>query len=334
MYSSQFASINSTIVRLTSHRPLAPMFKLATQRIAMRMASAFAPRFAVKQAVERFMTPPRFAHPVAEQQLLGSGEVMDIASPFGNIRAWRFGERAAPLVLFSHGWGGRGAQFRSFVPALLNAGYQVVLFDHIGHGQSEGRKSTLVEFWRGLEVLIRALDAQGFRLIGLVGHSLGAAAVASALRGVAGKDSMNGPHALRTVLIAPPSSVIRYSKFFARYLGISERIRDAMQFRLEQRTGVAWQDFELPHSVNRIDAKALIIHDRDDRQVGVASGLAIARAWPDARFHGTQKLGHMRILRDADVIQRTIDFISAQVEFLPPPAADERSFYQEPAPLY
>ena len=221
-----------------------------------------------------------------------------------------------------------GAQFRAFVPALLDAGYQVVLFDHIGHGHSGGDYSSLVDFWRGLETVLVELTARSLKVHGLIGHSLGGAAIASALRGSATATEM------RAVLIAPPSSVIRYSKFFARYLGISERIRDAMQWRFEQRTGVAWQEFELPHSVARIRAKALVIHDRDDRDVGIDSGLAIARAWPDARFHETRRLGHNRILRDREVIQHTVDFLGNRVEFQRPPAAGERSAYSEPAPLY
>ena len=326
MTTAHFSTFNSTIVRLINQQVL------LAQRAMMRLASTLAPRFAVKQAMDRFMTPPRFPQPEAEHALLANAAAMDLVMPLGSIRAWRFGERAAPVILFSHGWGGRGAQFRSFVPALLDAGYQVILFDHIGHGQSAGRKSSLVDFWRGLEAVLRALDAQGFMITGLVGHSLGSAAIASALR------SMPLASGLRTVLIAPPASVIRYSKFFARYLGISERIRDAMQWRFEQRTGVAWHEFELPHSVDRIAAKALIVHDRDDRDVGIDSGLAIARAWPDARFLETRRLGHNRILRDRDVIQNVVDFLADRVEFMRPPAAGERSPFErddnEPAPLY
>ncbi|HEX9390262.1 MAG TPA: alpha/beta fold hydrolase [Usitatibacteraceae bacterium] len=330
MTTAQLPSFNSTIVRFMARHPIAPALRRGVQRVGMRLASAVAPRFAVRQAMDRFMTPPRFPRPEAEHALLDNATALDIATPLGDIRAWRFGEPTAPVILFSHGWGGRGAQFRSFVPALLDAGYQVILFDHIGHGQSAGRESSLVDFWRGLEAALKALDAQGLVLAGLVGHSLGAAAVASALRGMPPGQTQG----LRAVLIAPPSSVIRYSKFFARYLGISERIRDAMQWRFEQRTGVAWQEFELPHSVDRIAAKALVIHDRDDRDVGIDSGLAIARAWPDARFHETRRLGHNRILRDREVIQHVVDFLGGRVEFLRPPASGERSPYREPAPLY
>lgn len=315
---------NSTIVRLINRKNLAMM----AQRAAMRAASIVAPRFAVKQAMLQFMTPPRFSPPAAEASLLARGSAIDIVTPLGTIRAWRFGEPDAPVVICSHGWGGRGAQFRAFVPALVDGGYQVLLFDHIGHGHSTGRESSLVEFWRGLDAMLRELAAQDLRIAGLIGHSLGAAAVAATLRG------LPAAAGVRAVLIAPPSSVIRYSKFFARYLGISERIRGAMQWRFEQRTGVAWREFELPHAVDQIAAPALVIHDRDDRDVGIDSGLAVAHAWPNARFYETHQLGHNRILRDREVIQHAVDFLGNCVEFQRPPAVGERSPYLEPAALY
>ena len=90
----------------------------------------------------------------------------------------------------------------------------------------------------------------------------------------------------------------------------------------------------MPQSVNTITTPALIIHDRDDRMVRIESGMAVARAWPDARFHATAKLGHHQILRNREVVQHTIDFLSDQVAFQKPPAIGEYSGYQEPAPLY
>lgn len=54
----------------------------------------------------------------------------------GKLAAWRFGNPSHPAIITSHGWGGRGAQFREFVPALVASGYQVWLFDHVGHGEA------------------------------------------------------------------------------------------------------------------------------------------------------------------------------------------------------
>ena len=232
----------------------------------------------------------------------------------------------------SHGWGGRGAQFRAFVPKLVEAGYQPIIFDHIGHGMSEGRQAALVDFWRGVDAVWDHTSAGGVAVAGLIGHSLGSAGIASALR----RPLSGAPHSgnPRAVLIAPPASLIDYSRLFSRYLGIPERIRAAMQWRFEKRYGVDWQEFELPDSVQSINAPVLFIHDRDDKETRFDGGIALARTWPDARLFATEGLGHRRILRNAAVVQSTIDFISDSVRFSPPPASGTGYAYDEPARLY
>jgi pimeloyl-ACP methyl ester carboxylesterase len=248
-----------------------------------------------------------------------------VSAVWHRIAAWRFGPRDAPAVILSHGWGGRGAQLRSFVPALVAAGYQAVVFDHIGHGSSEGRESTIVHFLRGLDAVTARLEAQDVHVAGIIGHSLGAGAAASWLNETS-RD-------LRVVLVAPPTSIERYSGYFARRLGIAEPVRHAMQEHLERSLGYPWKEFELPQSVARVRAAALVIHDAGDRDVTPASGLALARAWPGARWLGTRGLGHRAILRDESVVNDAVDFIADRVVFSPPPARGERSAFGAPAPL-
>jgi len=324
---------NSTIVRIINSRIALKSIPRLLARTRMRVVSALAPRWALQTALDQFITPPRFEHSAAEKSLLADAEAITVATRFGRIAAWRIGDASRPAVLMSHGWGGRGAQFRAFVPALQEAGYQVVLFDHHGHGMSEGRQASLIDFWRGLEAVWDHLSDRGIVVTGMVAHSLGGAAVGSALRRSLTRRHRDAPLP-RVVMLAPPASLIRYSHLFARWLGISEQVRSAMQWRIEQRFGVDWEEFELPQSVATIRAPALFIHDRDDRETRFESGLALARAWPDARFHATHGLGHRRILRNSEVIHRTVDFLSDRVEFLHPPAAHERSSHLEPSPLY
>jgi pimeloyl-ACP methyl ester carboxylesterase len=326
-----FAHLNSTIVRFSFR--FIKHSRHALSRAGMRVAATVAPRAVLARASEIFITPPRFAHSEPEKRLLEAGEPMRIDTDLGAISAWRFGELAQPCVIMSHGWGGRGAQFRAFVPRLLAQGYQVILFDHIGHGFSDGRQAALVHFWRGVEAVWDHAVQRRIDVVGLIGHSLGGAAVASALRRPLHRTQTQAPMP-RAVLISPPESLIGYSRLFVRYLGIPERIRAAMQWRFEQNYGVKWQEFELPNSVENIQAPSLFIHDMDDRETRASGSMALARAWPDARFHATHGLGHRRILRDRATIQAAIDFIGDQVEFQHPPAKGERTSYDEPAPLY
>jgi pimeloyl-ACP methyl ester carboxylesterase len=287
--------------------------------------SALAPQRAVDIAARHFSTPPRFEHTARERELLSSGTRYDVPSPRGRIAAWRYGRLDRPAIVLVHGWGGRGAQLGAFVPPLLEAGYQVILFDHVGHGHSEGAHATLVHFWDGLDAVAADAEARGSRVDGLIGHSLGAAALGAWL------NETGRP--VRAVLVAPPISVERYSGYFARRLGIAEPIRRQMQEHFERALGRRWSEFELPGAVAKVRAPALVIHDRDDHEVTFGSGLALARAWKGARFVATRGLGHRRILRAPEVVQDAIDFIADRVVFAPPPARGESQPFFAPAPI-
>lgn len=330
---------NSTIVHFFQSG------KHALIRGGVCVAAAIAPRMVLARATALFTTPPRFRHTDAEMRLLAGGERLHVRVNNGrlagslaasaaetSIAAWRFGNLSHPCVVLCHGWGGRGAQLRAFVAPLIAAGFQVVTFDHIGHGMSAGQQATLPDFWRGLEAVWDNLTERGIHVEGMIGHSLGGAAIASALRRPLTRLFLNTPTP-RVVLIAPPDSLINYSRRFVRYFGIPERIRAAMQWRFEQRYGVPWTEFELPHSVATIRAPALFIHDRDDRETRATGSEALAREWRDARFRVTRELGHRRILRDRATIQAAIDFLGDTVEFQRPAPVGERSPFEEPAPF-
>ncbi len=309
-------SRNSTNVR--------NVVNLAWYRLSLAVTSALAPRTAVDQAARLFSTPPRFEHTARERELLALGTGYAVDTRYGPLAAWRFGRADRPIVLLVHGWGGRGAQLRAFVPVLVDAGYQVVIFDHVGHGYSEPRESTLVHFIAGIDAVVADAEGRGAKVVGVIGHSLGAAAAGSWLN--------RTRREMRAVLIAPPTSVERYSGFFARKLGIPEPVRRAMQERFERSLGQHWSQFELPQAVADVRAQALVIHDAGDREVAQAGGIALARAWPGARFSATRGLGHRMILRDATVVRDAVDFLANEVEFAPPPACGAAAF-GAPAPI-
>ncbi|HSJ95703.1 MAG TPA: hypothetical protein VLC53_01440, partial [Myxococcota bacterium] len=180
-------------------------------------------------------------------------------------------------------------------------------------------------FWNDIDAVVADLEARGAVLAGLVGHSLGAAAAAAWLN--------HTRRTLRAVLVAPPVSVERYSGYFARRLGIPEPVRRAMQERLERALGRRWSEFELPQAVAQVAAQALVIHDAAAREVAPAAGLALARAWPRARFLQTRGLGHRRILRDPGVARDAVDFIAGRVVFAPPPPPGTSRAWDAPAPI-
>ena len=315
--SSRATALNSTNVRKT--------MAFAWERIALGVTSALAPGHAVERAARLFATPPRHSHTEREVELLRTGRGFVVPLGLARIAAWRFGAEDRPAIVFSHGWGGRGAQFRAFVDPLVEAGYQVILFDHEAHGHSEGSEASLIHFLKAIEAVVAYVERKGARVAGLVGHSLGAAAVGAYLNAT--------QRDLRAVLLAPPVSIERYANYFARRLGLPRAIRNAMQERFEQRLGRRWKEFELPGSVANAKAPALVIHDEGDPDVPFESGLALARAWRDARMVRTRGLGHRAILRDPGVVRDALDFLADRTVFPRPLAHGEASPFRAPAPI-
>jgi pimeloyl-ACP methyl ester carboxylesterase len=269
----------STNVRLAASRLLFP-----------ELAGAFAERL--------FLRPPVPRDAVASALDLIDGRSSVVIHKGRHITTWRWGSRDAPAVLLVHGWGGYAAQMRAFVFPLLSAGYRVIAYDQPAHGVSEGRLTGLPDF---ADVLAEVAWHHG-EVRAVIGHSLGATAAAMA-------HAWNKVEVKKIILVSPPSDLLGYSRRFARWHWMPEPLRRAMQAAIEERYGLRWEELELARVAPRLNAQALIIHDKDDRVVPWKQGAAFARAWRGARFLATQGLGHRRILEDAAVTEAAAEFI-------------------------
>lgn len=270
------------------------------RRLALRASSALAPGIAGLWAERLFLTPPRPRLPQSTFFDFLDAHAGFVEHRGRSLATWRWGPQDAPAVLLAHGWGGHAAQMRGFVQPLLSAGYRVIAYDQPAHGLSEGRLTGLPDFAGA----IAAVAAWHGNVRHVIAHSLGGVAAALALsRGLAIE---------RAVLISPPSDLVGYSRRFARWLWIPERVRRAMQAAVEERFGVRWRDFELPRIAPRLGAPALVIHDRGDTLVPWSQGAALAQAWPGARLLSTDGLGHGRILEHPLVTGAALDFVTGR----------------------
>ena len=242
--------------------------------------------------------PPRRARLKREERALAGGEFLRTPFLAGSLPTWTWGE--GPAVLLMHGWGGHAGRLTPFVRALTRAGFSVVAFDAPGHGIARGRVSSLPEF----VAAIRAMEAARGPFHAVIGHSLGAAAAALAVR--------DGLAAQRLVLLAPPSEMEAYTGRFARIMRIPPPVRDSMKERLEKRFRIRWAELRVAGSPASADVSLLIFHDRRDVRVPLSDGIAIVDSWPNARLVRTRGLGHHRILRDARVISRAVAFLAGR----------------------
>lgn len=300
------AAMNSTTVRL----PVQAMI-----RAYFGIASRLLPGVARRQAERWFTMPPRYAgrrtHPVPARR-------ETVVADNRRLAVWQAGPAAGPAVLLCHGWGGSSVQMGSFVAPLLGRGYRVVWFDQPGHGESGRGAVGLPDFVRALEALAETHGP----FEAAVGHSLGAAALALALR--------RGLALERVVFVSPPASLNEHAHNFARLLGITPRIREAMRRRLEHRYGVRFAEIDRIEELESLSLPALFVHDSTDREVPFEHALRLSEHLPGARLLKTHGLGHFRILRDPAVVGTIVDFVGGDGDHLPA----ELPPLPPPAPIY
>src|SRR5467141_2219662 len=114
----------------------------------------------------------------------------------------------------------------------------------------------------------------------------------------------------RVVFLAPSANANSYSAQFAALLGVDGPVMASMRGRLERRLGFSWKDLNIPALASGMRVPLLVIHDRDDREVGWGDGAAIAQSWPRAELVTTTGLGHHRIVSDPAVIRQVVTFLS------------------------
>jgi pimeloyl-ACP methyl ester carboxylesterase len=207
---------------------------------------------------------------------------------------WGSGDRAVLLV---HGWGGHGLQLQAFVEPLVARGFTVASFDLPSHGESEGKRTNVIEFGAALSAISRELPP----LAAVVAHSLGGAAVMGAMaRGQLEAD--------RLALIAGPAHFHTARERFLAMTGISERTFQGMRSKIERRTGLNWTDIEPMNVAPRLRVPGLIVHADNDEELPFEHAETLSRLWPNAKLSAKTALGHYRILRDPQVVEEVVAF--------------------------
>jgi pimeloyl-ACP methyl ester carboxylesterase len=189
---------------------------------------------------------------------------------------------------------------RTFVPALVAAGYRAVAFDGPAHGASEGRSTSLPAFADAITAVARAADARA-----VIAHSMGGASTLLALS--------RGLSLSRAVILASPSSAERIWNRHASALGLPGPVAAEARRILEERVGTGFAALGVAQVAPRVPIPVLVVHDADDAEVPWASGDEIARALSGARLETTHGLGHRRILRDPGVVARAVSFLEEEV---------------------
>ena len=260
-----------------------------------RLSSSLAPELAARRGLDLFLKPQRHRRPGWEQELLAQGERIDFP---GGVAVWRFGH-GPKRALLVHGWDGRGSQLGRFVPALLEAGFEVILFDFPAHGDSDGKHTHLREW---ISVLGDLAESFG-KIDAVIAHSLGGTATLLA----AALDARLKPKAV--VVIGSPNYIADIFQGFYGIVGMRGRARHKFEQKIFEKTQIhPRRDFPTSFAP-LLQVPLLVVHDLDDDAVKFDHAQQLMREMPGARLLKTQGLGHRRILKSEEVVEDIIDFL-------------------------
>lgn len=258
----------------------------------LNLIGRFFPSVAGAWAVLVFSTPKRFPRSEWEEELIKAAK--PIAFKTG-LRGWEWG--SGPTILLVHGWQGRGTQLGALVLPLIEDGHRVVALDGPAHGSSPGRRTNVRAFGLSIKRVVFELG----KVKAIVAHSFGASATAVAVAEAVPVE--------RVVLVAAPVNPQDVIDLFKRRLRLSRRVGRSFQRKLERWAGAKAKHLHVGRIGAKVSVPALIVHDRQDKEVPFENAERIVARWKTARLCALDGKGHRRILRDPE-------FISAVREFL------------------
>lgn len=274
-------------------------------KTAFKLTQMFLPGIAGKWVVKLFFSPRKFNRPKWESDFLKNAQKKRI--PFKSsyklgshedyyIR-YEWGADGSPAVLLVHGWEGRGSQMGYFVQPLLNAGYRVITFDAIAHGDSPGMRTNMPEFAQ----IIKNIEKDTGRFHAIIGHSLGGTAAGYAIA--------EGVHSDRLITICSPTTIQFIFDAFQQQINASQKTMRRLEKFLEDFTGKKSKDYSFTNFAGHINTPGLIIHDKQDKEIPYSQALALHETWKKSQLVLKEGLGHRRILRDEMTISKIVRFV-------------------------
>ena len=259
------------------------------------------PWLAYRWFVQIFFSTARYELPPPEKEMISQASRQQINFEGKRIQVYEWGE--GKPVLFVHGWMGRAAQFRKFIPVFVEAGFKVISFDATGHGLSDGKRSHLMEF----ATIVSMLKEKYGKFEMVVGHSLG---------GVASLHAVNDHKVTdKLTMIASPAVSEEIVTEFRKKIGATVKCEPYFYHYIKRTYGKDFNEYSASYIIaDTRDIQLQLIYDENDKEVGINSAQLLKSKYPETRLITTQGLGHTRILKENEVIQSVLSFLKASTK--------------------
>lgn len=268
-------------------------------RAKINVLSVISKRKAGEEAFRIFCTPP-VRYKGKEAEIFKTAESLHFILDGKKVKGYRCNAGAPKRALILHGFSSTCQKFDKYASALITKDYEVLAFDAIAHGASEGKTINAVEYSNLIKKVVELYgNVQLF-----IGHSFGGIAISLAMEDLAHDPST------KIVLIAPATETSSAIEGAFVILGLQKpSIKKALHDVILNISGKPVEWFSIRRAMNNIQAKVLWIHDEDDDITPVVDARRAQKdQLPHVQFLFTKGLGHQKIYRDAAVKKAVIDF--------------------------
>jgi len=282
-----------------SHKKSAQSAKVPTIILLTgKLLSIISLKLATLYAARLFSTPLKHKIPKRELEMDANSKQLTIRIPSlqKEVVVYEYGDSPRKILL-SHGWSGRGTQLVKIADALIAAGYSTISFDAPAHGKSSGKRTLMPEF---IAVILELEKLYG-PFEAAVGHSLGGMSLLNAVR--------LGLKINHLVIIGSADIIEDITDDFVMTMQLNPKISELLRKHFEKRSGETMNAYSSYLSAETITIPVLVIHDNDDEDVPAKAGIHIHKHLKQGELMITKGLGHRKILGDAGVIEKVVEFI-------------------------
>lgn len=207
-----------------------------------------------------------------------------------------------PVILLVHGWRSNAASWRTYIPKLVDLGYQVVAFDAPGHGVNSNLHFDIVKYLKFIELVI----AETNNLHTVLGHSIGGTASFFGLLHNQNRSCQ------KLIMVCPYGSLEGLAIEMANVLKLNKRFVEMFDKWVLENLNEQLDYFRIHDHVNSIKSLELeIIHSADDPIIPISSSIKIRGCSNNVMLLETQNSGHSK--SHPEIYKKVMQILSSSI---------------------
>jgi len=295
--------MNQQYKKVEKQNKTSNVLKLA--KATMPLLGNVAPNFTANLFFKLFTTPKKIPLKPPHLEILNrsnsfSYTINDVWGIEESIKivGYSWNRSGSKKILLVHGWNGKASDYYKLIPELIDNDFQIDAIDCKAHGDSEGKRSSMLDFIYSLNGYF---DNFGVPDI-IIGHSLGAtASIFSAID--------KNLYIDKIVLLANP--IIMKNAFFAGFdqINLPQKSQKLVFESAEKLLGKKIDDFDLTKVELNNFHDILEIYVDHDEEISNEDTMKLLQTHPEIHSIKINNCGHNYIHRNSKAIQNILQFI-------------------------